>query len=75
MDKTSSFVTGGVTLSAATIEPLVAWGMTGFHAPVPASVPLVVASLAITGLHAAYNLLRSRFAAKAADKAAPVSQQ
>ncbi|WP_250519505.1 hypothetical protein [Caballeronia sp. NCTM1] len=60
MDKTSSLLTGGVTLSAATVEPLVSWAFTGFHAPMPVSVPFVVASLAVTGLHALYNVVSAR---------------
>ena len=62
MDKTSSLLTGGVTLSAATVEPLVSWAFTGFHAAMPASVPFVVASLAVTGLHALYNVVSAKLA-------------
>lgn len=65
MNKTSSIVTGGVTLSAATLVPLVQWAMNGFPRPIPDGIPLLIAAGLITGGHALYNILAARAAAKA----------
>lgn len=56
MDKTSSVITGGVTISAATLVPLVTWVMNGMHAPVPESVPYLISAAIITVGHALYNI-------------------
>ena len=55
MDKTSSIVTGGLTVSAATLVPLVQWGLNGFPHPIPESVPYVIAAAIVTVGHALYN--------------------
>jgi hypothetical protein len=55
MNPTSSLVTGGVTFSAGTLVPLVTWGLTGFHTPIPESVPYLIAAAIITVAHAVYN--------------------
>lgn len=60
MNQTSPFITGGATITAATLEPLVRWGLTGFHAPIPDAVPGVVAALLFTAGHAALNWFASR---------------
>ncbi len=65
MNSTSSLVTGGVTMSAATLVPLVTWAMNGLPKPIPDGIPLLVAAGLITGLHAAYNIYVARAAAKA----------
>jgi hypothetical protein len=69
MNKTSSIVTGGVTMSAATLVPLVQWAMNGLPKPIPDGIPLLVAAGLITGAHALYNI----YAARAAAKAIPAS--
>lgn len=55
MTQTSSLITGGVTVSAATFAPLVSWGLTGFHTPVPEDVPFLISAVIITICHALYN--------------------
>ena len=60
MDKTSSVVTGGVTVSAATLVPLVTWALAGFPQPIPDSVPYLIAATIVTGGHALYNLVATR---------------
>ena len=60
MDKASSVVTGGVTVSAATLAPLVTWALSGFPAPIPESVPYLIAAAIITVSHAAYNVFSTR---------------
>lgn len=56
----SSIVTGGATMTAATITPLVMWALSGFKMAMPTEVPFVVASLIFTGVHALVNMLGSR---------------
>jgi hypothetical protein len=60
MNQTSPWLTGGATITAVQLEPLVRWGLTGFHAAMPDAVPGVVAALLFTGAHALLNLLASR---------------
>ena len=60
MNQTSPFITGGATITVATIEPLVRWGLTGFHQPMPDAVPGIVAALLFTGAHALLNWLAAR---------------
>lgn len=60
MNQTSPWLTGGATITVATLEPLVSWSLTGFHQPMPAAVPGIVAALLLTGAHAVVNLIASR---------------
>jgi hypothetical protein len=60
MNQTSPFITGGATITVATLEPLVRWGLTGFHQPIPEAVPGVVAALLFTGAHALMNWFAAR---------------
>jgi len=55
MNQTSSILTGGVTVSAATFVPLVTWALAGFHSPIPESVPYLISAAIITISHALYN--------------------
>ena len=64
MNQTSPWLTGGATITVATLEPLVSWALTGFHQPMPAAVPGVVAALLLTGAHAVVNLITSRKSAE-----------
>ncbi|KVP90697.1 hypothetical protein WJ95_09320 [Burkholderia ubonensis] len=68
MNQTSPLVTGGATITVATLDPLVSWALTGFHAPMPVAVPGVVAALLMTGAHALVNLISSRRTASDAPK-------
>lgn len=72
----SSVITGGVTITAATLTPLVQWGLAGFPHPIPDSVPYLIAASLVTGAHAIANLIAAR-AAKPSQPApaAPASTQ
>jgi hypothetical protein len=59
----TSLTTGGITVSAATLEPAVSWALTAiFHSPVPESVSVLVTGLLGAVAHAAINYLNSRTA-------------
>jgi hypothetical protein len=60
MNQTSPWLTGGATITAVQLEPLVRWGLTGFHSVMPDAVPGVVAALIFTGAHALINLIASK---------------
>ncbi|MDN7993591.1 hypothetical protein QZM97_26280 [Burkholderia orbicola] len=60
MNQTSPWLTGGATISVATLEPLVRWMLTGFHQPMPDAVPGVIAAIVFTGAHALINWIASR---------------
>lgn len=60
MNSTSPVVTGGVTVTAATLVPLIQWALTGFKAPMPPDVPYLIAAGIVTGVHAAYNWIGTR---------------
>lgn len=63
----SSIPTGGIAVSAATLEPAVSWALSAlFHAPVPESVAVLATGLLGSAVHAAYNYVIARAAAKAA---------
>lgn len=57
MNQTSPWLTGGATITAVQLEPLVRWALLGFHQPMPDAVPGVVAALLFTSAHALLNLL------------------
>ncbi|MBU9169259.1 hypothetical protein [Burkholderia gladioli] len=66
MPSQSTVITGGVTISAATLEPAVSWALSNlFHAPVPESVAVLVTGLIASGVHAGINALRAKFGAPA----------
>jgi len=66
----SSIITGGLTISGATLEPAVSWGLSAaFHVPVPESVSVLVAGLLAYAAHGAVNFLKARAEAKAAPAA------
>ena len=60
MNPQSSISTGGIGLSAASLVPLISWGLDGFTKPVPQQVPYVIAALLIAGGHLAVNLYCSK---------------
>lgn len=55
MAQSSSIITGGATISVATLVPIINWALGGFHAPIPDSVPWIISAAIITGCHALYN--------------------
>ncbi|WOD18662.1 hypothetical protein [Paraburkholderia kirstenboschensis] len=62
--QTSSVITGGITISAATLEPAVSWALAAiFHAPVPDSVSALVTGALAAAVHTGINALRARSAA------------
>lgn len=66
MGNSSSIVTGGLVISATALEPAVTWVFAGCHGPVPPAVVQLVAGVAATVLHAAYNFALRKFGGKAA---------
>lgn len=56
----SSVVTGGVTLSAASLAPLVTWAINGFTRPIPEGTAYLIAAALLTVGHAAYNMIMAR---------------
>jgi hypothetical protein len=70
VNSTTSLTTGGITVSAATLEPAVSWTLTAmFHAPVPESVSVLVTGFLGAAVHAAINYLNARSAKSAAPAA------
>lgn len=62
MPSQSTVITGGVTISAATLEPAVSWALSAlFHVPIPESVAVLVTGLVASGVHAGINFLRAKF--------------
>lgn len=55
MAQVSSAVTGGVTISAATIQPIVEWALTGFHGAAPAMLSGLITAAALTAGHYLIN--------------------
>lgn len=52
--------TGGVTLTAATLEPVVSWILQGAPHPIPENVPFLLSAGIITATHGIYNLAKSK---------------
>lgn len=74
MNSISSVTTGGFTVSAAALAPLVLWSFHGFPmAQMPDEAPLLVAAGVITGGHAIYNLINRIVDAHVAKVAARAS--
>lgn len=74
MNQTSSIVTGGLTISAATVQPAVSWALGAiFHAPVPESVSVLVTGLICAAVHAATNYLIARAGGGAPQALPPVA--
>lgn len=55
MNQVSSLVTGGTTITAATLVPMLQWLLAGCPKPIPDSVPYLVAAVIVTGAHALGN--------------------
>ncbi|WP_070106505.1 hypothetical protein [Burkholderia plantarii] len=62
---TSSIQTGALTLSAASLVPIIDWAASRLGITIPADAQLQIAALLITGAHAIYNLLLERRASAA----------
>jgi hypothetical protein len=60
MNPASSVVTGGVTVTAATLAPLVSWAINGFAQPYPETLPYLIAAAIVTAVHGACNLVAGR---------------
>lgn len=60
MDQISSATTGGFTMTAAGIAPLVTWAINGFDKPVPDNVPLIIAAALVTLVHLVVNRINAR---------------
>lgn len=73
MNQTSSIQTGAITLTAASLVPIIDWAATSMHIAIPMDAQLQVAAMLITGCHAAYNYLVARAAAKAPQPATPAA--
>jgi hypothetical protein len=69
MNKTSSLVTGGATLTAASLVPLVEWVAGGCKGPMPPAAQLLVAGVIVTVIHAVSNVAAARLASKQATPA------
>ncbi|MDR6381849.1 hypothetical protein [Paraburkholderia caribensis] len=61
---TNPLVTGGLTIGAADLVPTVNWALGGFHGAAPANLSALIAGGVVLVLHAGYNWLVSRAAAK-----------
>lgn len=72
MSQTSSIKTGAITLTAASLVPIIDWAAQMMHIVIPMEAQLQISAFIITGAHAAYNYLMARAAAK--QPAAPAQQ-
>jgi hypothetical protein len=64
----SSIQTGAITLTAASLVPIIDWAAQSMHVAIPVDAQLQIAALLITGAHAVYNYLLAR-----AEKNAPAT--
>lgn len=65
MNNASSVTTGGLVVSAASLVPAVEWLLSGMPKPVPDTVSYLAAGLIAAAVHAGYNYILARTAAKA----------
>jgi hypothetical protein len=65
-----AIISGGLTVSAAELVPTVEWALSGFRGAVPANLSALIAGAIVMSLHAGYNYVAARAAAKAAEPAA-----
>lgn len=66
MNQTSSIQTGAITLTAASLVPIIDWAAQAMHVTIPMEAQLQISAFIITGAHAAYNYLLARADKKAA---------
>ncbi|WCM21341.1 hypothetical protein NDK50_07810 [Paraburkholderia bryophila] len=57
-------ITSGLTIGAADLVPTVNWALEGFHGTAPSNLSALIAGGIVLVLHAGYNWLASRPAAK-----------
>jgi len=57
-------ITSGLTIGAADLVPTVNWALSGFHGAAPENLSALIAGGIVLVLHAAYNRLAARAAAK-----------
>ncbi|WP_070108607.1 hypothetical protein [Burkholderia plantarii] len=69
----SSIQTGALTLSAASLVPIIDWGASRLGIAIPVDAQLQLAALAITIGHALYNHWRARGAGAAPQGAASLA--
>ena len=75
MNQTSSIQTGAITLTAASLVPIIDWAAQAAHVTIPMEAQLQISAFIITGAHAVYNYLMARAnAKKGAAPAAPAQQ-
>ena len=60
----SSIHTGAITLTAASLVPIIDWAAQAMHVSIPMEAQLQIAAFLITGAHAGYNYLMARAAGK-----------
>ena len=61
---TSSIQTGAITLTAASLVPIIDWAAQAMHVTIPMEAQLQIAAFIITGCHAVFNVLKARAEAK-----------
>lgn len=64
MNQTSSIQTGAITLTAASLVPIIDWAAQSMNVKIPMEAQLQISAFIITGAHAAYNYVMARAAAK-----------
>jgi hypothetical protein len=64
----SSIQTGAITLTAASLVPIIDWAAQSMHIAIPMEAQLQISAFLITGAHAVYNYLLAR-----AEKNAPAT--
>jgi hypothetical protein len=70
MNTSTALNTGGITVSAATLEPAVSWALSALvHVPVPESVAVLVTGLLGAAVHAGIDFVKNRASAKQAPAA------
>ncbi|MFM0141711.1 hypothetical protein [Paraburkholderia sp. RL18-085-BIA-A] len=65
-----AIISGGLTVSAAELVPTVEWALAGFHGSAPTNLSALIAGAIVMSLHAGYNYIAARAAAKVAAPAA-----
>jgi hypothetical protein len=64
MNNISPVATSALTVTAAQLVPTVEWALAGFHGAAPANLSALIAGGIVLVLHAAYNRIADRSAAK-----------
>ena len=65
MAQTSSIQTGAITMTAASLVPIIDWAASRLGISIPVDAQLQIAGALITGAHALRNWLAARAASKA----------